>query len=54
MKIFRYKITLSLVLMLAGSAATFAKMNVGANRLASVPNTGAKTAAALSCYTSSD
>lgn len=32
--------------MLAGSAATFAKMNVGANRLASVPNTGAKTAAA--------
>ncbi len=46
MKIFRYKITLSLVLMLAGSAATFAKMNVGANRLASVPNTGAKTAAA--------
>lgn len=44
---FRYKITLSLVLMVAWSATTFAKMNVGANRLAALPpNTGAKVAAA--------
>lgn len=46
MKMFRYKITLSLALMVAWSATTFAKMNVGANRLASVPNNGAKAAAA--------
>ncbi len=43
---FRYKFTLSLALMLAWSVTSSAKMNVGANRLASVPNAGAKTAAA--------
>ncbi|MBL7923498.1 MAG: hypothetical protein JNL88_04800 [Bacteroidia bacterium] len=45
MKMLRYKTLLSLVLMTAWSASTFAKMNVGANRLASTPNVGAKVAA---------
>ena len=51
MKMLRYKITLSLVVMTAWSVTTFAKMNVGANRLANSPKHSAKVAAA--CPTTS-
>jgi hypothetical protein len=38
MKMIKYKISFSLILALVWSASSFAKMNVGANRLAATPN----------------
>ena len=45
MKMIKYKISLSLLLALVWSASSFAKMNVGANRLAATPTNVAKVAA---------
>jgi hypothetical protein len=45
MKMIKYKISLSLLLAMVWSASSFAKMNVGANRLAATPNNVAKVVA---------
>jgi len=45
MKTHKYKIALSLVMAVVWSSPSFAKMNVGANRLAATPNNVAKVAA---------
>ena len=45
MKMLRYKMTLSLLLITALSVSTFAKMNVGGNRVAQTPRKNAKVAA---------
>ena len=45
MKMIKYKISLSLLMAMVWSASSFAKMNVGANRLAATPNNVAKVAA---------